>query len=54
MTSQANVMISPTGYSSPSITNSMSTRKLQKTSHLPPNPGLFRDYAKYGQFQDIR
>merc|ERR1719391_839575 len=29
-------------------------RKLQKTSHLPPNPGLFRDYAKYGQFQDIR
>ena len=40
--------------SSPSITNSMSTRKLQKTSHLPPNPGLFRDYAKYGQFQDIR
>merc|ERR1711879_71437 len=30
------------------------TRKLQKTSHLPPNPGIFRDYAKYGQFQDIR
>ena len=29
-------------------------RKLQKTSHLPPNPGIFRDYAKYGQFQDIR
>ena len=29
-------------------------RKLQKTSHLPPNPGLFRDYAKFGQFQDTR
>ncbi|QQP54760.1 Uncharacterized protein FKW44_007696, partial [Caligus rogercresseyi] len=29
-------------------------RKLQKTGHLPPNPGLFRDYAAYGQFIDIR
>jgi transcription initiation factor TFIID subunit 2 len=29
-------------------------RKLQKTSHLPPNPELFRDYAKYGQFHDVR
>jgi len=29
-------------------------RKLQKAGHLPPNPGLFRDYAKYGQFKDTR
>jgi len=29
-------------------------RKLQKTGHLPPNPGLFRDYAKPGQFEDTR
>ncbi|XP_071743330.1 transcription initiation factor TFIID subunit 2 [Lepeophtheirus salmonis] len=29
-------------------------RKLQKTGHLPPNPSLFRDYATYGQFIDIR
>jgi len=29
-------------------------RKLQKTGHLPPNPGLFKDYAKPGQFEDTR
>jgi len=29
-------------------------RKLQKTGHLPPNPGLFKDYAKSGQFEDTR
>lgn len=23
-------------------------RKLQKTGHLPSNPGLFKDYAAYG------
>lgn len=29
-------------------------RKLQKTGHLPPNPGLFKDYARSGQFEDTR
>ena len=29
-------------------------RKLQKTGHLPPNPGIFKDYAKPGQFDDTR
>ena len=29
-------------------------RKLQKTGHLPSNPGLFRDYAAHGQFVDVR
>ena len=29
-------------------------RKLQKTGHLPSNPGLFRDYASHGQFVDVR
>jgi len=29
-------------------------RKLQKTGHLPPNPDFFRDYAKHGQYQDVR
>eukprot|EP00092_Neocalanus_flemingeri_P004145 GFUD01004459.1.p1 GENE.GFUD01004459.1~~GFUD01004459.1.p1 ORF type:complete len:1158 (-),score=326.72 GFUD01004459.1:100-3573(-) len=29
-------------------------RKLQKTGHLPPNPGLFKDYARAGQFEDTR
>jgi len=29
-------------------------RKLQKTGHLPPNPGLFKDYARPGQFEDTR
>jgi len=29
-------------------------RKLQKTDHLPPNPGLFKDYARAGQFEDTR
>ena len=29
-------------------------RKLQKTGHLPSNSRLFKDYAKYSQFIDIR
>lgn len=29
-------------------------RKLQKTGHLPPNPFIFKDYAKHGQFHDTR
>jgi len=29
-------------------------RKLQKTGHLPPNQDFFRDYAKHGQYHDVR
>ena len=29
-------------------------RRLQKTGHLPSNPGLFKDYSAYGQFIDVR
>lgn len=29
-------------------------RKLQKFGHLPSNPSLFRSYAAYGQFIDVR
>lgn len=29
-------------------------RKLQKYGHLPSNPTLFRSYAAYGQFIDVR
>nr|CAD7573934.1 unnamed protein product [Timema californicum] len=29
-------------------------RKLQKFGHLPSNPSLFRSYAGYGQFIDVR
>ena len=29
-------------------------RKLQKTCHLPPNSGIFKDYAKPGQFDETR
>ncbi|XP_075220832.1 TATA-box binding protein associated factor 2 [Lycorma delicatula] len=29
-------------------------RKLQKFGHLPSNPALFRTYAAYGQFVDVR
>lgn len=29
-------------------------RKLQKCGHLPPNPKIYRSYAAYGQYIDLR
>lgn len=37
-----------------SVTCLKAIRKLQKFGHLPSNPSLFRSYASYGQFIDVR
>lgn len=29
-------------------------RKLQKCGHLPPSPKIYRSYAVYGQYIDVR